>query len=149
EPAQQGCGQCSRGGRALWRWWSRVRKRMRDAGPIAGRHRVSAGATSDSGLPRGGAVALARRTDRALKQTPILDDRTRRSTDLLALIAFCGFLFFAGLQVIGLVGADEPRYAQIAREMLQRGDWVTPVLGGQPWLQKPPLFYWATMLAYK
>jgi 4-amino-4-deoxy-L-arabinose transferase-like glycosyltransferase len=84
-----------------------------------------------------------------LKQNRILDERTRRSTDLLALIAFCGFLFFAGLQVIGLVGADEPRYAQIAREMLQRGDWVTPVLGGQPWLEKPPLYYWATMLAYK
>ena len=84
-----------------------------------------------------------------MKQNPILEERTRRSADLLALIAFCGFLFFAGLQVIGLVGADEPRYAQIAREMLQRGDWVTPVLNGQPWLEKPPLYYWATMLAYK
>jgi 4-amino-4-deoxy-L-arabinose transferase-like glycosyltransferase len=84
-----------------------------------------------------------------LKQNPILEERTRRSADLLALIAFCGFLFFAGLQVIGLVGADEPRYAQIAREMLQRGDWVTPVLNGQPWLEKPPLYYWTAMLAYK
>ena len=87
--------------------------------------------------------------DRALKQNLILDERTRRSTDLLALIAFCGFLFFAGLQVIGLVGADEPRYAQVAREMLQRGDWVTPVLNGHPWLEKPPLYYWGAMLAYK
>jgi 4-amino-4-deoxy-L-arabinose transferase-like glycosyltransferase len=78
-----------------------------------------------------------------------LEDRARRSTDVLALIAFCGFLFFAGLQVIGLVGADEPRYAQIAREMLQRGEWVTPILNGQPWLEKPPLFYWSAMLAYK
>ena len=84
-----------------------------------------------------------------MKQNPILEERTRRSADLLALIAFCGFLFFAGLQVIGLVGADEPRYAQIAREMLQRGDWVTPVLNGQPWLEKPPLYYWTAMLAYK
>jgi 4-amino-4-deoxy-L-arabinose transferase-like glycosyltransferase len=78
-----------------------------------------------------------------------MEERTRRSTDVLALIAFCGFLFFAGLQVIGLVGADEPRYAQIAREMLQRSDWVTPVLYGQPWLEKPPLYYWGAMLAYK
>jgi 4-amino-4-deoxy-L-arabinose transferase-like glycosyltransferase len=68
---------------------------------------------------------------------------------VLALVAFCGFLFFAGLQVIGLVGADEPRYAQVAREMLQRHDWVTPVLFGQPWLEKPPLYYWGAMLAYK
>ena len=78
-----------------------------------------------------------------------MEDRTRRSTDVLALIAFCGFLFFAGLQIIGLVGADEPRYAQVAREMLQRDDWVTPVLYGQPWLEKPPLYYWSAMLAYK
>lgn len=51
--------------------------------------------------------------------------------------------------MIGLVGADEPRYAQIAREMLQRHDWVTPVLFGQPWLEKPPLYYWGATLAYK
>ena len=81
--------------------------------------------------------------------SPSLSDRTRRSTDVLALIAVCGFLFFAGLQILGLVGADEPRYAQIAREMLQRGDWVTPVLYGQPWLEKPPLYYWSAMVAYK
>lgn len=76
-------------------------------------------------------------------------ERARRSTDLVALVAFCGFLFFAGLQVIGLVGADEPRYAQVSREMLQRHDWVTPVLFGQPWLEKPPLYYWGAMLAYR
>jgi 4-amino-4-deoxy-L-arabinose transferase-like glycosyltransferase len=68
---------------------------------------------------------------------------------MVALVAFCGFFFFAGLQVIGLVGADEPRYAQVAREMLQRHDWVTPTLWGQPWLEKPPLYYWGAMLAYQ
>ena len=78
-----------------------------------------------------------------------LEERARRSTDLIALIAFCGFLFFLGLQVIGLVGADETRYAQVAREMLLRHDWVTPVLGGQPWMEKPPLYYWSAMLAYR
>ena len=80
---------------------------------------------------------------------PSLGQRTRRATDILVLLAFCGFLFFAGLQVIGLVGADEPRYAQIAREMLLRQDWVTPVLFGHPWLEKPPLLYWGMMLSYK
>jgi 4-amino-4-deoxy-L-arabinose transferase-like glycosyltransferase len=84
-----------------------------------------------------------------LRDSQPLEERARRSTDVLALVAFCGFLFFAGLQVIGLVGADEPRYAQVAREMLQRHDWVTPVLFGQPWLEKPPLYYWGAMLAYK
>lgn len=78
-----------------------------------------------------------------------MNDRTRRSTDALALIAFCGFLFLLGLQIVGLVGADEPRYAQVAREMLVRHDWVTPVLYGHPWLEKPPLYYWCAMIAYK
>jgi len=69
-------------------------------------------------------------------------------TDWLLLAGFCGFLFFFGLAYFGLIGADEPRYAQVAREMLARHDWVTPTLGGKPWLEKPPLYYWQAMLAY-
>jgi 4-amino-4-deoxy-L-arabinose transferase-like glycosyltransferase len=53
------------------------------------------------------------------------------------------------MQIIGLLGADEPRYAQVAREMLARHDWVTPTLWGQPWLEKPPLYYWGAMAAYQ
>ena len=49
----------------------------------------------------------------------------------------------------GLIGADEPRYAQVAREMLDRHDWITPTLGGHAWLEKPPLYYWQAMLAYR
>ncbi|MFZ0773198.1 MAG: glycosyltransferase family 39 protein [Candidatus Sulfotelmatobacter sp.] len=76
-----------------------------------------------------------------------MTNRTR--TDSLLLAGFCAFLFFYGLGQFGLIGADEPRYAQVAREMLQRRDWITPVLGGQPWLEKPPLYYWQAMLAYR
>ena len=72
----------------------------------------------------------------------------RIRTELLLLVAFCGFLFFYGLGAFGLLGADEPRYAQIAREMLDRSDWVTPLLNGKPWLEKPPLYYWQAMLSY-
>ncbi len=68
--------------------------------------------------------------------------------ELAILGGLCAFLLFYGLGSFGLVGADEPRYAQIAREMLQRHDWVTPVLGGSPWLEKPVLFYWQAMLSY-
>ncbi len=32
--------------------------------------------------------------------------------------------------------------------MLERHDWITPVLGGHAWLEKPPLYYWQAMLAY-
>lgn len=70
-------------------------------------------------------------------------------TDLLLLVAFCGFLFFYGLGAFGLLGADEPRYAQVAREMLDRSDWVTPTLQGKPWLEKPVLYYWEGMLSFR
>ncbi|MGA9353210.1 MAG: glycosyltransferase family 39 protein [Terriglobales bacterium] len=73
----------------------------------------------------------------------------RSRTELLLLVACCGFLLFYGLGAFGLVGADEPRYAQVAREMLDRGDWVTPTLNGKPWLEKPPLYYWQAMVAYR
>ena len=72
----------------------------------------------------------------------------RARTDWFLILGFCGFLFFFGLNYFGLIGADEPRYAQIAREMLARHDWVTPVLGGRPWLEKPVLYYWQAMLSY-
>ncbi len=63
------------------------------------------------------------------------------------------FLFYGLVPVfggdgLGLVGADEPRYAQIAREMLSRHDYVTPVLWGHPWLEKPALYYWRAMFAF-
>jgi len=73
---------------------------------------------------------------------------SRLRTDWFLLAGFCGFLFFFGLSFFGLLGADEPRYAQVAREMLARHDWITPTLGGKPWLEKPPLYYWQAMLAY-
>ncbi len=73
---------------------------------------------------------------------------TRTRTDVLLIAGFCAFLFFYGMGQFGLIGADEPRYAQVAREMLERHDWITPVLGGHAWLEKPPLYYWQAMLAY-
>ena len=44
--------------------------------------------------------------------------QSRPRSDWLLLIGFCGYLFFFGINYFGLVGADEPRYAQVAREML-------------------------------
>lgn len=74
---------------------------------------------------------------------------SRTRTEIWLLVAFCGFLFFYGLGAFGLLGADEPRYAQVAREMLDRGDWVTPTLQGKPWLEKPVLYYWQAMLSFR
>lgn len=57
--------------------------------------------------------------------------------------------FFGQLGAIGLVGPDEPRYAWIARAMAETGDWVTPRLYGQPWFEKPILYYWAAAIGFR
>ena len=67
---------------------------------------------------------------------------------LFLFAAACAALFW-GLGSVPLLGADEPRYAQVAREMFARGDWVTPTLGGRTWFEKPALLYWLMMGAYR
>ncbi len=57
--------------------------------------------------------------------------------------------YFSNLGAIGFVGPDEPRYAWIARDMAETGDWVTPRLYGKPWFEKPPLFYWGAAVSFK
>jgi 4-amino-4-deoxy-L-arabinose transferase-like glycosyltransferase len=105
--------------------------------------------------------------------------------EFFVLFAVSGYFLFFGLvpyfggPQLGLVGADEPRYAQIAREMLAAhstdchevhakitphslrpsdihksyeclvGGTVTPILYGQPWLEKPALYYWRAMGFFK
>ena len=68
--------------------------------------------------------------------------------ELAVIVAVCSFFFFFGLGAFGLVGADEPRYAQIAREMHNRHDWIVPTLNGQPWLEKPVFLYWKIWNSY-
>jgi 4-amino-4-deoxy-L-arabinose transferase-like glycosyltransferase len=63
--------------------------------------------------------------------------------------AFLWICLFSGLSAIGLVGPDEPRYAWIARNMAEIGNWVTPMLYGQPWFEKPILYYWAAAAGFK
>jgi 4-amino-4-deoxy-L-arabinose transferase-like glycosyltransferase len=67
----------------------------------------------------------------------------------LLLLTATAVVYFYGLGRAPFVGADEPRYAQVAREMLERGDAVTPTLGGHTWFEKPALVYWAAMAGYK
>ena len=64
------------------------------------------------------------------------------------LLAFIIFYFY-GLGHLPLLGPDEPRYAQVAREMFLRGDYVTPTLGGHTWFEKPALLYWMEIAAFK
>jgi 4-amino-4-deoxy-L-arabinose transferase-like glycosyltransferase len=66
----------------------------------------------------------------------------------LLFLAIAAFYLY-GLGALPLTGPDEPRYAEVAREMLIRRDFVTPTLGGLPWFEKPPLLYWMTMASYR
>jgi 4-amino-4-deoxy-L-arabinose transferase-like glycosyltransferase len=58
-------------------------------------------------------------------------------------------VYVFGLGRLPLLGPDEPRYAQVAREMLVRGDAITPTLGGHTWFEKPALLYWMIIAAAK
>jgi 4-amino-4-deoxy-L-arabinose transferase-like glycosyltransferase len=68
---------------------------------------------------------------------------------LLLLVLFSLFVWFAPLEYRKVVKPDEGRYAEIAREMAESGDWVTPRLNGIKYFEKPPLQYWITAAAYK
>jgi 4-amino-4-deoxy-L-arabinose transferase-like glycosyltransferase len=72
---------------------------------------------------------------------------TRSSIIWIALAVLALVVFFSGL-TIPLVGPDEPRYSQVAREMFERGDWITPTLGGFNWFEKPALLYWLQIASY-
>jgi 4-amino-4-deoxy-L-arabinose transferase-like glycosyltransferase len=66
---------------------------------------------------------------------------------LIFLVIAVFYLF--GLGALPLVGPDEPRYAEVAREMFARRDLITPTLGGHPWFEKPSLLYWLMMASYR
>ncbi len=65
----------------------------------------------------------------------------------LAMALLAILTYFLGLN-LPLLGPDEPRYAQVAREMFDKGDWVTPTLGGFTWFEKPALLYWLEIASY-
>ncbi len=67
---------------------------------------------------------------------------------LVALFIALALLWFVNLDARRLVHPDEGRYAEIAREMVATGDWVTPRLNGLKYFEKPPLQYWVTAVAY-
>jgi 4-amino-4-deoxy-L-arabinose transferase-like glycosyltransferase len=67
----------------------------------------------------------------------------------VVLLAAVCVVFFYGLGSLPFIGPDEPRYAEVAREMFARGDWVTPTLAGRVWFEKPALLYWLMIAAYR
>lgn len=66
-----------------------------------------------------------------------------------ALMLLCGVLYFYGLGAYPLFDEDEPRFAEAGREMIQLHDYITPHFNGEWRLQKPILFYWFEIAAYR
>jgi 4-amino-4-deoxy-L-arabinose transferase-like glycosyltransferase len=62
--------------------------------------------------------------------------------------ALLALAWFATLAWRPLLEPDEARYAEVPREMVHSGDWVTPRLNDLKYFEKPPLQYWATAAAY-
>lgn len=62
--------------------------------------------------------------------------------DVVLLAVLFGVLFAFKLGSAPLANPDEGRYAEVPREMVASGDWVTPRLDGVPYFEKPPLGYW-------
>lgn len=62
--------------------------------------------------------------------------------------AVLAILWFGTISARPLLEPDEGRYAEIPREMLASGDWLTPRLNDLKYFEKPPLQFWATAAAY-
>src|SRR5512138_3768331 len=63
-------------------------------------------------------------------------------TDFLWLLALALLLIATGIGLRDPWPADEPRFALVARDMVATGEWLLPRVGGQPYADKPPLFFW-------
>lgn len=69
--------------------------------------------------------------------------------DLQVLLILFGTAFFLFLGKYGLIEPDEGRYSEIPREMLEKGDFLTPTLNYVSYFEKPPLHYWLNALFLK
>ncbi|HUQ08847.1 MAG TPA: glycosyltransferase family 39 protein [Steroidobacteraceae bacterium] len=71
-----------------------------------------------------------------------------RISDLLWLLLGLVVIVGTGLGVRDPWPADEPRFASLARDMVQSGEWLFPRVGGDLYQDKPPLFFWLLALCY-
>ncbi len=78
-------------------------------------------------------------------------NRPRQPVLLQALGVFLlSFLIHvSGTWILPLVDRDETWYAEAAREMTQSSNFVVPTFNNRPWMEKPPLLYWAQAASFR
>jgi 4-amino-4-deoxy-L-arabinose transferase-like glycosyltransferase len=75
-----------------------------------------------------------------------LKDTTSKKNDLLLILLLAAVLFFSNIWGYDLWAPDEPRFAEIAREMIEGKNWILPHDNGWIYTDKPPLFFWLVSL---
>ncbi len=68
---------------------------------------------------------------------------------VIIFLALSWYLFFFRIDAMGLTDPDETFYAQTAKEMLSKGEWLTPHIFGKPQFEKPVFFYWLVEISFK
>jgi len=76
------------------------------------------------------------------------DDVRRRLLRAAGWLALIWVVVFWRLGYLSLLDPDEAHYAQITKEMLAAGEWLVPLLGGQPLIDKPVMFHWIQGLSF-
>jgi len=77
-----------------------------------------------------------------------MDDLLKSKKLLWSLFTVLALVWLYALGVRTLVPPDEGRYAEMAREMLASGDWITTRLNGIKYFEKPPLQTWMNALSF-
>jgi hypothetical protein len=66
---------------------------------------------------------------------------------IVLLLVFCFIFYFLNLGRFELRGSDETRWTQVAREIVEGGDWISMHYRGVHYWDKPPLFFWTIALS--
>lgn len=76
-------------------------------------------------------------------------DKLTPRIHLALLLAMTALIYAGSAWSPSLQDDADAAHAEAAREIVERGDWVTLHINGIRYLEKAPLMYWATALSYK
>ncbi|MDD2485912.1 MAG: glycosyltransferase family 39 protein [bacterium] len=72
----------------------------------------------------------------------------RKGLAVLLLLLLGSMILFTGIGAFSLTEVDEARFAEVAREMLVRQEFLSPYFNYAPYFNKPPLYMWLTAATY-